>query len=193
MWGPLAAELGIPWRAAEAMHWQLGEADMARRAGVTPFSLTSASSAPHGPPGVTSAVPPGANLPGTGPLPSPYAQYPAPYPPQQQRPDMLLAGEYPHVPPMAPLPPYVREPPMRDPRDPRGPRDLRDPLMAQHPPPMMREEPGSRMGVLPSLSEVERGGPRRVDQAEEERRRPLPRHLERYADDGSSRGRGRGG
>lgn len=29
----------MPWRAAEAMHWQLGEADMARRAGVTPFSL----------------------------------------------------------------------------------------------------------------------------------------------------------
>jgi hypothetical protein len=39
MWAPLAAELSIPWRAAEAMHWQLGEADMARRAGVVPFAL----------------------------------------------------------------------------------------------------------------------------------------------------------
>lgn len=33
--------MAIPWRAAEAMHWQLGEQDMARRAGVTPFSLTA--------------------------------------------------------------------------------------------------------------------------------------------------------
>ena len=50
MWGPLAAELGIPWRAAEAMHWQLGEADMARRAGVVPFSLAaSAQSMPNQP------------------------------------------------------------------------------------------------------------------------------------------------
>lgn len=43
MWGPLASELGVPWRAAEAMHWQLGEVDMARRAGVIPFSLASAA------------------------------------------------------------------------------------------------------------------------------------------------------
>jgi hypothetical protein len=33
--------MAVPWRAAEAMHWQLGEADMARRAGVVPFSLSS--------------------------------------------------------------------------------------------------------------------------------------------------------
>ena len=49
MWAPLASELGIPWRAAEAMHWQLGENDMARRAGVTPFSLASGSSVMSGP------------------------------------------------------------------------------------------------------------------------------------------------
>jgi hypothetical protein len=30
----------VPWRAAEAMHWQLGEHDMACRAGVVPFTLT---------------------------------------------------------------------------------------------------------------------------------------------------------
>ncbi|KAI4134211.1 MAG: hypothetical protein LQ347_001722 [Umbilicaria vellea] len=45
MWTPLATELGIPWRAAEAMHWQLGEQDMARRAGVVPFSSITPSSA----------------------------------------------------------------------------------------------------------------------------------------------------
>jgi hypothetical protein len=43
MWVKVAEELAVPWRAAEAMHWQLGEADMARRAGVVPFSLTAAN------------------------------------------------------------------------------------------------------------------------------------------------------
>ncbi len=41
MWSRVAEEMAVPWRAAEAMHWQLGEADMARRAGVIPFSLSS--------------------------------------------------------------------------------------------------------------------------------------------------------
>ncbi len=41
MWSKIAEEMSIPWRAAEAMHWQLGEQDMARRAGVVPFSLSS--------------------------------------------------------------------------------------------------------------------------------------------------------
>ncbi|KAI0137306.1 myb-like DNA-binding domain-containing protein [Xylariales sp. AK1849] len=44
MWAKVAEEMAIPWRAAEAMHWHLGETDMARRAGVTPFSLTPATS-----------------------------------------------------------------------------------------------------------------------------------------------------
>ncbi|KAK1754565.1 hypothetical protein QBC47DRAFT_402979 [Echria macrotheca] len=39
MWAKVAEEMQVPWRAAEAMHWQLGETDMARRAGVIPFSL----------------------------------------------------------------------------------------------------------------------------------------------------------
>jgi hypothetical protein len=33
--------MAVPWRAAEAMHWRLGEKDMARRAGVTPFHLAT--------------------------------------------------------------------------------------------------------------------------------------------------------
>ncbi|EQK98194.1 Homeodomain-related protein [Ophiocordyceps sinensis CO18] len=41
MWAKVAEELAVPWRAAEAMHWQLGEVDMARRAGVVPFSLAA--------------------------------------------------------------------------------------------------------------------------------------------------------
>ncbi|CAJ2511562.1 Uu.00g071870.m01.CDS01 [Anthostomella pinea] len=43
MWAKIAEEMAIPWRAAEHMHWQLGEQDMARRAGVTPFSLSAQS------------------------------------------------------------------------------------------------------------------------------------------------------
>jgi hypothetical protein len=35
--------MAVPWRAAEAMHWQLGELEMARRAGVTPFALSAVS------------------------------------------------------------------------------------------------------------------------------------------------------
>jgi hypothetical protein len=41
MWSKVAEEMAVPWRAAEAMHWQLGENDMARRAGVVPFSLSN--------------------------------------------------------------------------------------------------------------------------------------------------------
>ncbi|KAI1431754.1 hypothetical protein GGR50DRAFT_43091 [Xylaria sp. CBS 124048] len=51
MWAKVAEEMAIPWRAAEAMHWHLGEQDMARRAGVTPFSLsaqTLETQTPHG-------------------------------------------------------------------------------------------------------------------------------------------------
>jgi hypothetical protein len=49
MWAKVAEELQVPWRAAEAMHWQLGEHDMARRAGVTvPFSLSSNEAPPFG-------------------------------------------------------------------------------------------------------------------------------------------------
>lgn len=37
----IEAEMKIPWRACEAMHWQMGEDEMARRAGVKPFSSSS--------------------------------------------------------------------------------------------------------------------------------------------------------
>ncbi|KAI2634231.1 hypothetical protein GGS26DRAFT_38449 [Hypomontagnella submonticulosa] len=44
MWAKIAEEMAIPWRAAEAMHWQLGEQDIARRAGTTPFALSASTS-----------------------------------------------------------------------------------------------------------------------------------------------------
>ncbi|KAF4965836.1 hypothetical protein FSARC_6400 [Fusarium sarcochroum] len=40
MWTPIAKNMGVPWQAAEDMHWQLGKTYMdQRRAGVVPFSL----------------------------------------------------------------------------------------------------------------------------------------------------------
>jgi hypothetical protein len=42
MWAKISEEMGVPWRAAEAMHWQLGEKKMARRAGVIPFAFANA-------------------------------------------------------------------------------------------------------------------------------------------------------
>lgn len=41
MWAKVAEGLQVPWRAVEKMHWELGEAGMARRARVVPFSLMS--------------------------------------------------------------------------------------------------------------------------------------------------------
>lgn len=46
MWAGVARDLGVPWRTAEAMHWILGEQEMARRAGVTPFAMAGTSGIP---------------------------------------------------------------------------------------------------------------------------------------------------
>lgn len=43
MWANLAKELGMPWRTAEAMHWHLGEHNMANRASVKPFVMAATS------------------------------------------------------------------------------------------------------------------------------------------------------
>ena len=37
MWSKIAEEMAIPWQTAEAMHWRLGDQEMALRAGVVPF------------------------------------------------------------------------------------------------------------------------------------------------------------
>ncbi|KAI5283507.1 hypothetical protein KEM54_002081 [Ascosphaera aggregata] len=41
IWSEIAAEMDIPWRAAEAMHWQLGAKEMAERAGVPQFNFVA--------------------------------------------------------------------------------------------------------------------------------------------------------
>ncbi|TQB67445.1 hypothetical protein MPDQ_005761, partial [Monascus purpureus] len=47
MWTEIAQELAIPWRAAEAMHWELGEQEMARRAGAIPFARSEGRTKLH--------------------------------------------------------------------------------------------------------------------------------------------------
>ncbi|KAK5188076.1 hypothetical protein LTR92_011761, partial [Exophiala xenobiotica] len=46
MWSKVAEEMAMPWRAVEAMHWLMGEHEMAKRAGVTPFSLSTGTYEP---------------------------------------------------------------------------------------------------------------------------------------------------
>ncbi|KAI0181367.1 hypothetical protein GGR52DRAFT_524012 [Hypoxylon sp. FL1284] len=51
MWRQIATEISQPWRTVEKMHWQLGESEMARRAGASVFNpdfSTSSSEGPHG-------------------------------------------------------------------------------------------------------------------------------------------------
>jgi hypothetical protein len=43
MWEKIAKEMQLPWRAAEAMHWQIGEVEMAQRANVPVFHLAGQS------------------------------------------------------------------------------------------------------------------------------------------------------
>ncbi|KAI4850120.1 hypothetical protein E4T44_02933 [Aureobasidium sp. EXF-8845] len=44
MWEKIAKEMALPWRAAEAMHWQIGEVGMASRANVPVFHLAGSAS-----------------------------------------------------------------------------------------------------------------------------------------------------
>lgn len=44
MWEKISKEMQLPWRAAEAMHWQIGEVEMAQRANVPVFHLAGPQS-----------------------------------------------------------------------------------------------------------------------------------------------------
>ncbi|KAJ4347819.1 uncharacterized protein N0V89_009189 [Didymosphaeria variabile] len=105
MWQKVATEMGIPWRSAESMHWQLGEQEMSARANAPVFQLhpsatsTGLNSPPNAsavpvpmpgqpppPPLVQTQAPPSHGFtPANAPQPMPYAQPPAPPPPQQQQ------------------------------------------------------------------------------------------------------------
>jgi len=45
MWQKVATEMGIPWRSAESMHWQLGEQEMSARANAPVFQLHPSATA----------------------------------------------------------------------------------------------------------------------------------------------------
>ncbi|PYH92025.1 hypothetical protein BO71DRAFT_35503 [Aspergillus ellipticus CBS 707.79] len=100
MWSKVAEEMAIPWRAAEAMHWQLGEQEMARRAGVVPFSLSSTAIDPPAP--RTRRASTSLSRPRKG-----SASRSIPPPPQLPSVEELTAG----VPAFAPPPPF---PPPRE-------------------------------------------------------------------------------
>jgi hypothetical protein len=135
MWSKVAEEMAIPWRAAEAMHWQLGEQEMARRAGVVPFSLSSSAIDPpttrtrrastslarprkgsasrslHPPPQLPSVQELTAGVPAAG-IPAfapPPLFPPPPHPPRDAyriaRPPMDLGGHLGHLGPNLGLPP----------------------------------------------------------------------------------------
>jgi hypothetical protein len=58
MWQKVATEMGIPWRSAESMHWQLGEQEMSARANAPVFQLhPSATGAGLSPPAQIPIVP----------------------------------------------------------------------------------------------------------------------------------------
>ena len=50
MWQKVATEMGIPWRSAESMHWQLGEQEMSARANAPVFQLHPSATATGSPP-----------------------------------------------------------------------------------------------------------------------------------------------
>ena len=47
MWEKISKEMQLPWRAAEAMHWQIGEVEMAQRANVPVFHLAGQGATSH--------------------------------------------------------------------------------------------------------------------------------------------------
>jgi len=59
MWEKIAKEMQLPWRAAEAMHWQIGEVEMASRANVPVFHLAGQSSSTSS---QSSVAPPSINI-----------------------------------------------------------------------------------------------------------------------------------
>ena len=95
--------MGIPWRSAESMHWQLGEQEMSARANAPVFQLHPSATSLSSPP--TSLVVP---APAPGPIiPAPHGFTPtnAPPPPQLVSHQALPPHPQQHHQPPAPPPP----------------------------------------------------------------------------------------
>ncbi|KXL46856.1 hypothetical protein M433DRAFT_8474 [Acidomyces richmondensis BFW] len=75
MWEKIAKEMQLPWRAAEAMHWQIGEVEMAQRANVPVFHLMGQGGASSQSGATLGDVRPRSNSPPTGTGPHPLMLY----------------------------------------------------------------------------------------------------------------------
>jgi len=95
LWQKVATEMGIPWRSAESMHWQLGEQKMRARANAPAFQLHPSAtgtlmSSPSQVPVIPASAPHGfkpANAPQS--IPPQLHQVPTPMP---QSPDSTTLG-----------------------------------------------------------------------------------------------------
>lgn len=100
--------MGIPWRSAESMHWQLGEQEMSARANAPVFQLhpsaTSLGSPPTAPLTPASLPPPGPTTHGFTPANVPQLiPHPPPPAPMQQH-QQQQHQHQPHPPPPPPQP-----------------------------------------------------------------------------------------
>ncbi|CAI6330433.1 unnamed protein product [Periconia digitata] len=102
MWQKVATEMGIPWRSAESMHWQLGEQEMSARANAPVFQLHPSATSLSSPP--TSLVVP-APIPGPI-IPAPHGFTPTNVPQHQLVPHQAPPPHtHQHQPPAPPAPP----------------------------------------------------------------------------------------
>ena len=138
MWEKISKEMQLPWRAAEAMHWQIGEVEMAQRANVPVFHLAGQ----HATPGLereSSISPPSAN--GT----SSATPYTTPYP----HPHHYAVPQMPIPPPHSASPVEVR---LRN--DSNGPGSLAPPHLRPRADSARSVPPGPNLMVLPPVGEM---------------------------------------
>lgn len=88
MWQKVATEMGIPWRSAESMHWQLGEQEMSARANAPVFQLHPSATGLSSPPSVPAVPAPAPHgfTPTNAPQLVPHPPPPPPALPQQHQP-----------------------------------------------------------------------------------------------------------
>ncbi|KZM26710.1 uncharacterized protein EKO05_0008792 [Ascochyta rabiei] len=92
MWQKVATEMGIPWRSAESMHWQLGEQEMSARANAPVFQLHPSATS-------NSSPSPNAAIPAPVPAPTSHGFTPANAGQLMHNPPPVSAQQYQSTPP----------------------------------------------------------------------------------------------
>ncbi|KAF9701271.1 hypothetical protein EKO04_000327 [Ascochyta lentis] len=95
MWQKVATEMGIPWRSAESMHWQLGEQEMSARANAPVFQLHPSATS-------NSSPSPNAAVPAPVPAPTSHGFTPANAAQLMPNPPSVPAQQYQAAPPLPP-------------------------------------------------------------------------------------------